>query len=139
MSFSRLTLVAFCAVLMTGCDKGPNVTIPAGSRIFIKANHLADTLVGKVLPTEWKGGNFERAEYNFSQILVESNCSFSIPVAWDSRINRQAASTGTLKCDGTDPQELQGNLVDDNGMMGRNAFTVGDIITFVVARSTTVN
>lgn len=140
MSFSRLALVALCAALMTGCnDKGPNVTIPAGARIFIKANHLADTVTDKVLPTEWKGGNFEKSEYDFSQILVESDCTFSIPIAWDSRIKRVNASSGTLKCDGVEPHQLQGYLVDDQGRIGRNGMKVGDVVTFEVTKSVTVN
>lgn len=139
MSITKFTLIALCTVLVAGCnDNAPNVTIPAGSRIFIKANHLDDTLTGKVLPTEWKVGNFEKSEYNFSQVLVESNCSFGVSPQWDSHAKRLMADKGTLTCDDAGSRELPGYLVDDQGMVGRNGVAVGDIIAFVVSRSVTV-
>lgn len=139
MSITKFPLIALCAALMAGCnDNAPNITIPAGSRIFIKANHLDDTLTGKVLPTEWKAGNFEKSEYNFSQVLVESNCSFEVAPQWDSRVKRLMADKGTLTCDGAVSRELPSYLVDDQGMVGRNGVAVGDIIAFVISSSVAV-
>lgn len=134
---NKFKFLGIALVMLSGCDKGLDITIPAGSVIAMKLNYINDTLIGDVLPT----GNLhaDPSQWtDFGMPLEQSHCSLGIDAKYDS-VYVHVADSASLVCDGVEHFELDGELVDAQGKKGVKSVTLGDQLNFRVTKTVTVN
>jgi hypothetical protein len=135
----NIAVIGCIALSLTGCnDRTLNVTIPMGTVLYAKLYHIGDSVLGSVLPTEYRSEGFSKAEYAVSQVLVDSDCALGIPLEWSNRLKKHVASSATLSCEGVDQRELQGYVVDEDGEQGLDGVTLGGVVSFVVTQTVSV-
>lgn len=135
--YNKFKFLGVALIMLSGCDKGLDITIPAGSHIAMKLNYINDTLIGDVLPT----GNLhaDPSQWTvFGMRLEQNHCSLGIDAKYD-RVYGHVADSASLVCDGVEHLELDGELVDSQGNKGLKSVTLGDQLNFLVKKTVTVN